>query len=179
MRAWTCSCQSWQPSSSTSAAPPAILDLETHLHGQLSAEIVAEHVRTVGLPPSAQKLVLDAIADHPLRNDQVRDTYVVRVLQDADRLDTLGAVGAVRCGSHRWWLPLFTGDEPTSVEEPALALVSIYQDFAVRVPAWYDCIWTDTARAIAKPRIQFLRTFIAQFREEADCMMESFHLLGI
>jgi uncharacterized protein len=150
----------------------------TYLHGQLSAEMASEYVESVaGLSPSDRELILAAVADHPLTNDQVRETYVAKVVMDADRLDTLGALGPVRAATHRWRLPLFTGTETDADGESAL--VSVYQDFAVRLPKWYDSLWTDTARAVAGPRLKFLQVFNAQFREEASSMMASFHRLGI
>jgi hypothetical protein len=47
------------------------------------------------------------------------------------------------------------------------------------LPKWYDSLWTETARAIARPRLEFLQVFSAQFREEASSMMASFHRLEI
>lgn len=129
------------------------------------------------LSASDKEVVLAAVIDHPLENSAVRDSYVARIVMDADRLDTIGALAPVRCAAHRWHLPLFTGTEDSTTEESAI--ISVFQDFAVRVPQWYDLLWTDAARDIAHQRLSFLKEFIAQFRSEATFMLDRYQALDI
>lgn len=150
----------------------------THLHGQLSAELARDHIEAVhNLTDTDKELVLNAVEDHPLLNEHVRESYVAKILMDADRLNTIGAFAPVRAAATRWHLPLFTGDEGESPEEPDL--VSIYQDFAVRIPRWYDSLWTESARRLARPRLEFLRRYIEQYQSEAWLSLRSYRELGI
>ncbi|MBI2600863.1 hypothetical protein HYW42_02820 [Candidatus Daviesbacteria bacterium] len=96
---------------------------------------------------------------------------------DADRLDSMGALGPVRAAATRWNLPLYTDKKIESAEEKDIK--SIFQDFSIRVPKIYNSLWTKSARQIARSRIQFLRVFIKEYEKEAHFMLKSFHDLEI
>ena len=56
---------------------------------------------------------------------------------------------------------------------------TIYQDFAVRIPKWVESIWTETAREISRPRLEFLMRFIEEYDIEARFMLKAFKNLEI
>jgi HD superfamily phosphodiesterase len=142
-------------------------------HGQLSREMSKAYIDSISLLSSADKeLVKNAIEDHPLYNKDVRRNYVIEIVMDADRLDSIGALGPVRAGATRWKLPLFTLQTDTTYEDTEIK--SIYQDFAFRVSRWYDSLWTKSAREIAKPRVKFLNQFIKEYEKEASFMLKAY-----
>lgn len=147
------------------------------LHGQLSVEMAADFLNSLPLPDTHRELVANAMEDHPILNENVRQNFLVKIVQDADRLDTLGALGPVRAAAHRWHLPLFADNIDTSSAEAELT--TIYQDFAHRVLEWEKSLWTATAREIARPRTLFLRQFIEEYRTEASFMHQAFRSLGL
>ena len=147
-------------------------------HGRLSVEIAKDFIESVPLlSPDNRILVMNAMADHPLLNKDVRESWLVKIVQDADRLDTIGALAPVRAAATRWKLPLYADKVRNSVEEKDME--TIYQDFAVRIPKWVESIWTETAKEIAVPRLEFLMSFIKEYDIEAGFMLRAFKNLEL
>ena len=78
----------------------------------------------------------------------------IRIVQDADRIDALGAVGIARTFA-------FGGAKNRSLND-SLA------HFDEKLLLLYDLLNTDEAKRIALPRHRFLQEFYHQFREETD-----------
>lgn len=147
-------------------------------HGRLSVEIAKDFIESIPLlTPDNRILIMNAMADHPLLNKAVRESWLVKIVQDADRLDTIGALAPVRAAATRWKLPLYADRVVNSAEEKDIE--TIYQDFAVRIPKWVESIWTETAREIARPRVDFLMRFIEEYDIEAGFMLKAFQNLEI
>lgn len=98
--------------------------------------------------------------DYAFRGDPDRvETVEAAVVQDADNLDALGAVGIGRCfafGGDRGvplWRP--DGDGPCSLGH--------FDEKLLRLEAEFN---TETAREIAAERIAFLEEFAERFRRE-------------
>lgn len=148
---------------------------KNYMHGQLSREMASFFLRSLGiLSNEDREIVENAIADHSRRNSDVRTSKVVKTVMDADRLDSLGALGPVRAAATRWRNPLFI---PREVEGQSTAddnIESIYYDFAYRVVEWYGMLWTASARQIARPRVEFLLEFNKEYKKEAGFMHTSF-----
>jgi len=147
-------------------------------HGEISREFSNDFLDSLPLLTEQDRvLVKNAIEDHPKLNSNVRRSYVVEIIMDADRLDTLGALGPVRAAAHRWHLPLYATQIETSSVEGEIK--TIYQDFAYRGMEFYDMLWTKSARKIAKPRYKFLKKFVQEFKKEASFMHQAFNNLKI
>lgn len=149
-----------------------------YLHGKLSAEFANKFLE--GLPLFSRKdktLVKNAMEDHPLLNKDVKRSFVVEIVMDADRLDSLGALGPVRAAATRWKLPLYS--DQVNKSEIEKEIKSIHQDFAYRLTKWYDSLWTSSAKKIAEPRIKFLKDFIKEYEKEASFMLKAFKNLKI
>lgn len=93
-------------------------------------------------------------------------------VQDADRLDAIGAIGIARCfayGGHAGRL-LHDPDEAPVLHQTAAA----YKDskgaslnhFYEKLLLLKDRMNTPTGRALAEPRHRFMEDFVAQFLEE-------------
>lgn len=137
-------------------------------HGRLGREMAERFVAGLPLTAVERELVLNAIEDHPKLNEQIpeeRRSWLTKILMDADRLDTLGALAPVRAAATRWKLPLSADNIATTREEGA-GMTTIRQDFAHRIPDWFKNIWTDTARRIAEARMPHLRVFIEEYDRE-------------
>jgi uncharacterized protein len=113
-----------------------------------------------GQPPEFVEAVAHAIETHRYRADRPPETLEARVLYDADKLDAIGAVGIARTfayGAHRGqrlWA------ERTDSEHTA------NQEFAVKLSKLKDLLFTETARAIARERHNFMVEFFERMAAE-------------
>jgi uncharacterized protein len=131
-------------------------------HGARSAAMAEPHLEALPLPPEGVEAILHAIRWHNSLRD---DTPLLRILRDADMLDGLGAMGIMRAFMSKSDLPPYDFAHP-------------FQDGIKRWPPsytsdqlqgqleWYDRLNTETARRMAKKRIDFMTAFITQARDE-------------
>lgn len=116
-----------------------------YLHGQLSREMATDFLNNLPITEEERILVGDAMEVHPRLNEFLietgKDTWLARILQDADRLDSLGLLGFFRSAAFRWRLPLIKPEE-TDTSSAEGDIGSIWQDVAYRVLEWNDMLWT-------------------------------------
>ncbi len=113
-----------------------------------------------GQPPAFVEAVAHAIEAHRFRVDRPPQTLEAKILYDADKLDSIGAVGIARAfayGAHRgqrlWAAP--DADEHTAMKE-----------FAVKLSKVKSTLFTETARAIAEERHTFMVEFFRRMAAE-------------
>jgi uncharacterized protein len=114
---------------------------------QRIAEIITEHSYSLGKKPSSIESA---------------------VLQDADKLDALGAIGIMRtvtCGC-RLGAAYYSGQDPFAatrkLNDKAFTLDHFYQKL-FKLP---ELMNTETAKAEARERVAFMRAFLDQLRSE-------------
>lgn len=112
--------------------------------------------------------VCAAIRDHSFSKGVVPDAPVSRVLQDADRLDAVGAIGLARmwatCADMK--RPFYAPDDPfcasRAPDDKLWGLDHVFKKL-VAIP---DRLHTATARAMAVERVAFLNVYVDQLRKE-------------
>lgn len=136
-------------------------------HGQLSREMSADFLQSLTILTGEERtLVGDTIEDHPKLNENVRPTWLVKVVMDADRLDCLGPLGPLRAASGLWDKPLILPDQLDN-ETTWGGVKTMYDGLRFQL-AWFDMLWTETAREIARPRVLAYREFVESVRQEAQ-----------
>lgn len=78
----------------------------------------------------------------------------IRIVQDADRIDAIGAVGIARTFA-------FGGAKNRGLEDSL-------KHFDEKLLLLYDLLSTEEAKRIALPRHQFLQAFYKQYKEESN-----------
>lgn len=123
----------------------------------LASELLDKHT-TFDL--SAKKRILDAVRDHSEFKAEARLT---QILQDADKLDGLGAIGIMRAYTSKAQLPCYAHDNiaPTKGERNT----TIHGQIAFQME-WLDMIYTDTGKAIATKRHSLMQKFLDDFKLE-------------
>ena len=114
----------------------------------------------VGQSPDFVEAVCHAIATHRFRIDNLPQTLEAKILYDADKLDSIGAIGVARAFAYGGYLnrPLWTEDD--SHEHTAL------QEFRVKLSKVKDSLFTETARQMAQERHLFMTQFFEQMARE-------------
>src|SRR6185436_3879374 len=112
--------------------------------------------------PALVDPICSAIRDHAFSKGVVPDAAEARILQDADRLDALGAIGLARmwatCADMK--RPFYAPDDPfCRAREPndkLWGLDHVYKKL-LRVP---DRLHFESSRRIAADRIAFIHAFV-------------------
>ncbi|MFB6272423.1 MAG: HD domain-containing protein [Salinibacter sp.] len=137
---------------------------------QRAATAARNFLRDEGYPDQWIPKIEHAIAAHSYSGDIEPETIEAEVVQDADRLDALGAIGLARCFTVGGALDqrLYHPDDPFCEDRaPADDTYTLDHLYAklLRLP---DTMQTETGRAEAKERASFLHTYLDQLREELD-----------
>ncbi len=135
---------------------------ESAKSGELCAVEAARVMDALEIDATTASLVREAIAVHGFSKGAAPGSAVAAVLQDADRLDAIGAVGIARCFATGGELgrPLFAIDDPLCrAREPDDRSNSLDHFFKklLRIEAG---LHTATARRLAGPRIAAMRAFL-------------------
>jgi uncharacterized protein len=140
-------------------------------HAQRSCQLAAPVLSQMGMTRQQQELTLAAIDEHCYSKGVVPASLEGKILQDADRLDAIGAIGIARCfgkrGSPRRRLyhpddPFFESDRPLQDDRYAL------DHFYAKLLYLQDGLHTESARKMAAHRHAFLHAFLKQLRRELN-----------
>jgi len=134
----------------------------------LAAEEAARFLAAEGYPPRLLPAVAHAIAAHSFSAGITPETPEARVVQDADRLDALGAVGVARTlmlGA-TMGRPLYDPDEPFPMRRPPDDARSSIDHFFTKLLRLAATMQTAAGRAEAARRTAFMRAFLAQLADE-------------
>jgi uncharacterized protein len=134
----------------------------------LAAAHAVSFLQAAGYPPDALPGIAHAIEAHSYSAGIRPQTIEAKVVQDADRLDALGAIGIARCIAVGSALgrPLYEPDDPfceARTPDDAGASVDHFYTKLLRLAATMQ---TDAGRIEAERRTAFIRAFIVQLRSE-------------
>ena len=114
------------------------------------------------------KIVSDAIRDHSFSQNKIPETLEGKILQDADRLDALGAIGVARtfavAGSEK--RPFYNKADPfckNRIPDDGSWTLDHFYKKLLRLESFMN---TDSGKSEAKKRIKFLKNFILELRKE-------------
>lgn len=145
---------------------------KSHPDSSKAGDLCAEHARELLVREDAPAWLVDpvcaAIRDHSFSKGVVPDALDTRILQDADRLDALGAIGLARmwatCADMK--RPFYAPDDPfcegRAPDDKLWGLDHVYKKLLV-VP---ERLHTAAARAMAEERVRFMRAYLDQLRAE-------------
>jgi uncharacterized protein len=135
---------------------------------RLAAERTGAFLRAEGYPAEHIAAIEHAIVAHSFSAAVLPETLEAKVVQDADRLDALGAIGIARTlmlgGANG--APLYELSEPFPVTRAADDRTSVIDHFFTKLLKLADTMQTATGRTMAQQRAEFLKQFLAQLGEE-------------
>jgi uncharacterized protein len=141
---------------------------ESARSGEVCADHAADVLRSEGCDAGFVEAVAYSIRVHPFSLGVVPTTLEAKVLQDADRLDALGAVGVARCFATCGELrsPLYAERDPlcrTRDPDDRRSGVDHFFKKLLRVP---ERLHTPAARRMADRRVAFLRLYLEELARE-------------
>ena len=135
---------------------------------RLAAEKAAGLLSALGWPTDRVAQATHAIEAHSFSAGVVPETLEAKILQDADRLDAIGLIGAARCFyiAGRMGSGLYDPKEPVAISRPLDDKRYVLDHFHAKLFKLADGFQTSTGAKMARQRHERLEQFLADFLEE-------------
>jgi len=144
---------------------------ETRHHADLSVIHARDLLTRHQVPPDKQEAILHAIDAHSFSKGLQPRTLEARIVRDADRLDSLGAIGILRwaiTGTQRGTPETrsYHPDDPFAEWHPLDDRRYMLDHFYSKLLKLSDTMSTQTGRKLAERRTRFIRTYLDEFKDE-------------
>lgn len=135
----------------------------------LAAERAAALLAGLGWPPARVAAVAHAIAAHSFSAAIAPETLEARIVQDADRLDALGAIGVARCfyTAGRMGSALYDPADPRAERRPLDDRHYAIDHFRAKLLRLSDGFQTAAGARLAAERTRRIARFLTEFEDEA------------
>jgi uncharacterized protein len=134
----------------------------------LSAEAASRFLTTTDFPPARIQAVAHAIAAHSFSAGIAPETDEAKILQDADRLDALGAIGLARmfavAGS--MGTALLDPDDPLARARPLDDRAFALDHLETKLLTLPATMQTEAGRAMAEERAEWMYAFRSRLLRE-------------
>jgi uncharacterized protein len=142
-------------------------------HAQYSAELARDFLNENGAETELVDHVASCILTHRFSRGMQAETIEARILQDADRIDALGAVGIFRSlvsmGALRTLKQTIGTVKETSMNAYTDDPFDGFYDYMERKPfKIQERLNTETAKEIAERRIAIMRMYLGELKEETS-----------
>jgi len=136
-------------------------------HAVESARMAKKILDEVGFPREKIAKVVHCIEAHRFKKGIRTLSLEAQILQDADRLDILGAIGIARVFARGGWsnMPLYDPEVPPKRKYDGKSLSSINHVYE-KILKVKDTINTERAKRIAEERHGFVVQFLDRFLKE-------------
>lgn len=140
----------------------------TICHAERGSALAFEYLGGLGLDRERAGLVRDSILTHRFRNDHVPATIEAKILYDADKLDSIGAVGIGRAF-------LFSGEVGARLHNPDIDVLlteaygkedTAYREYMVKLRFISGRMLTAEGRRRAESRHRFMEEFFGRLHDE-------------
>lgn len=137
-------------------------------HAAAGAEIAGEFLQTLELEETRKKAIVQAIREHRYRSGNKPTSLESQIIYDADKLDSLGAVGIARAF-------LFAGHVGAKLHNTAEAALAgeaysvedtAYREYLVKLSHLPEKMQTAPGKLLAEERKVFMQEFFDRLNEE-------------
>ena len=137
-------------------------------HASLGQEYAASYLKSRGFPAELTASICSAVRRHRYRGNDYPQSLEEKIVFDADKLDSLGAVGvgraflfAGKCGAR------LHNSQQEALSNPPYSLEdTAYREYLVKLRKLPGVILTSPARRIAEERLKVMQEFFANLCSE-------------
>ncbi|WP_035041547.1 HD domain-containing protein [Desulfovibrio sp. X2] len=135
---------------------------------RLSAEAATGFLRQAGYPAELLPDIAHAIEAHSFSARVTARTLEARIVQDADRLDGLGAIGIARCFATTGVLgrPFYSEDDPFCETRPPDDGLYAVDHFYTKLFRTAETLTTEAGRAEGRLRAEEMRRYLSALARE-------------
>jgi uncharacterized protein len=137
-------------------------DAKLHNGIDKSKELIAEFLNELNLPREVVSKTIEIVSQVSFSKGNKPAALEAKIVQDADRLDAIGAIGIARCFA-------YGGSKLREICNPENPSETSIQHFDDKLLKLKDLMNTGSARKIAIERHRFLETFLEKFLSEWQC----------
>ncbi len=143
---------------------------QRHLAAQWAADKAIDFLSGIDYDPQCLSAIHHAIAAHSYSGKVMAATLEAKVVQDADRLDALGAIGITRCIQVGAQLgrTFYATEDPFCQQRAADDQCYTLDHFYTKLLLIGDSLHTEAAKQEAKRRTSFMRSYLDQLAIELD-----------
>ncbi|WP_220720939.1 HD domain-containing protein [Agarivorans litoreus] len=143
---------------------------QRRLASSLAADKAIDFLKSIAYPAEYLSEIHHAIEAHSYSADIKPISLEAKIVQDADRIDALGAIGISRCiqvgtGLQR---PLYHRDDPMCESRVPDDSQYTIDHFFAKLLNIADTVHTTAAKREAEKRSQFMRAYLAQLSNELE-----------
>lgn len=143
----------------------------TKHHAELSVSSAAGLLSAYSIAPGTQQAILHAIAAHSFSLGIEPGTPEAKIVRDADRLDSLGAIGILRwaiTGTVRRTPQTqpYHPDDPFAASHTPDDHRYMLDHFFTKLLKLSSTMSTQTGRTLARQRTAFMHAYLAELRKE-------------
>jgi uncharacterized protein len=136
--------------------------------GDLAAQAASELLTSMGCAAAIAHAIAEAIADHAFSKGVTPRSLEGRILQDADRLDAIGAIGIARCMATcaSMGRPFYDPEDPFAARRPADDKLWGIDHFPKKLLRIAANLHTESARRLAERRAGFMERFLDELAQD-------------
>ena len=133
-----------------------------------SAEKAMEYLKSIQYPEEHFEEIFHAIEAHGFRAGVEAKALEAKIVQDADRLDGLGAIGIARCFATAGLLkrPFYEASDPFCEERDPNDSLFTLDHFYQKLFKTAETLQTPSGREEGKKRVQKMKDFLESLRSE-------------
>ncbi len=146
---------------------------ETTHHADSSVSLATTLMQEYLVPQTQQDAILHAIITHSFSLGIEPQTLEARIVRDADRLDSLGAIGIMRwamTGTIRHTAHTYRPQDPFGERHPLDDRHYLLDHFFTKLLKLEETMQTPTGRSLAQQRTAFMHTYLSEFRRELELL---------
>ena len=137
---------------------------------RMSAVAALEYLSSIDYPADKLEAIGHAIEAHSFSANITPRTLEAKIVQDADRLDGLGAIGIARCFTvggilHR---PIYHAPDLMAEQRELDDFANSVDHFFVKLFKLPAQLQTPAARTEATRRVNFMRAYLEQLKSEVE-----------
>ena len=154
-------------------------------HAEKGAELARDILTKLDLNPSFIDEIAHCVETHRYRGDKIPRTLEAKILYDADKLDSIGAVGIGRAFLFAGQTGAKLHNDSDDVDildcKPYSREDTAYREFKFKMSKIKDRMLTPEGRRLAEERHDFMEVFFERLEREtkgADSVAEDFVKIG-